>query len=64
MILEVKYRITSLQSTAPERLDNKEGLKRDAWISLERGNRRDLPSGYVLNSRQCTVATKLHTGVK
>ena len=29
-ILERRYRISSLQSTAPESLDNKEGPKRDA----------------------------------
>ena len=40
--LEVKYRITNLQSTAPERLENKEDPKWDAWISLGRGNRRVL----------------------
>ena len=36
------YGITDLQSTAPERVDNKKGLKRNAWISLGRGSRKDL----------------------
>lgn len=35
-ILGIKHRITSLQSTVPERLDNKKGSKRVAWFSLER----------------------------
>lgn len=30
-----------LQFTSSERLDNKENPKRDAWISLWRGNIRD-----------------------
>lgn len=34
-----------LQSTATERLSNKEGSRGDTWISPERGNRRDLLSG-------------------
>lgn len=33
------------QSTYQERLGNKEGPRGDTWISLERGNRRDLLSG-------------------
>ena len=38
-VLDVKYRKTNLQFTALERLDNKEDPKRDAWVSLGRGNR-------------------------
>lgn len=34
--------IMDLQSAGPERLDNKEGAKKEAWISLGRGTRGDL----------------------
>lgn len=34
-----------LQSTAPERLGEKEGPRGDAWFSLERGTRKDFVSG-------------------
>ena len=33
-ILGVNYRINNLPSTAPKRLDKKEGPKEDEWISL------------------------------
>lgn len=36
--------IMNVQFTAPEMLDNKEGRKRGPWISLARGNRKDLLS--------------------
>lgn len=38
----VKTKIINLQSTAPERLHNKEGQKRNTWISLGRGSRKGL----------------------
>ena len=34
--------ITMLQFTDPERPGNKKGPQGEVWISLERGNRRDL----------------------
>jgi hypothetical protein len=39
--LAIEYNIIMLQSTDPERLSNKEGSRRDVWISLGRGNRID-----------------------
>lgn len=38
-----------LQSTAPERMGNKECTKRDTWISMGKGNRRDLLSRLGTN---------------
>ena len=38
-----------LQFTDPERLGNKEGPKRDVWISLEGGNRRDFMGGLTVD---------------
>jgi hypothetical protein len=38
----MKYRITILQSTNPKKLCNKEGPKKDAWISLRRENKIDI----------------------
>ena len=37
-ILGVKYRITNLLFTAPDRFDSKDDPKKDVWISLGRGN--------------------------
>ena len=41
-ILDVKQKITRLQSIVPEKLGNKEDLNRDTWITLGRGIRWDL----------------------
>ena len=40
----VKDRIANVQFTVPERLDNKEDPKRDTWVFLRRGSRKDLLS--------------------
>ena len=41
-LLDVKKRRTRLQPTVLEKLADKEDPKRNAWIALERGIRRDL----------------------
>ena len=41
LILNIKQRITRLQFTVPEKLDNKDS-KQDSWISLGRRNRWDV----------------------
>ena len=38
-ILAIKYSILMLHSPDPKKLNNKEGPREDAWISLRRGNK-------------------------
>lgn len=49
---DIKQRITVLQSTAPEKLGNKKAHKKDSWITLGRGIRRDLLS--KLGAKGCS----------
>ena len=44
--LAIKYRTTTLQSTDPKKLSNKEGPREDARISLRRGNKTEIGGGW------------------
>jgi hypothetical protein len=44
--LAIKYRIPMLQSTDPKKLSNSEGPREDVWISLRRGNKIVIWSGW------------------
>jgi hypothetical protein len=39
ILAKKNYRISLLDSTELQKMHNKEGLNKDAWISLRRGNK-------------------------